>query len=366
MEKILSICIPVYNGGEMAYQHIKEILTYENDDIEVVVSDNASTDNTLELLNEIEDERLRIITHKENRGPFINWYRVLMAGVGKYVMLHQDNDRIVVKNLSRYVEFLRNVQYDVIRNCPGLSESREITVAQVQYYHAVYSHASYVMYRREALHSIKPWKCSMDQRHIPYPYLLWDTQILMKYALQEKRAYLNGEIKITYSPKEYRNKESRGREFDKSNTISYSHETIKNNFTYHMRILRHLYSKDCEYSKLLCNAYRENLYEATIRFYEIMNDPKSRWMKNRYGLTALDNEEIDYVKLNDDFFRRIRSELQMRSPWYRFLTMIELKLITIYNKGHFLINVYGGKRDVSRIRRCLHPLLKFYVEKVWG
>ena len=34
MKKILSICIPVYNGGQIACQYIEEILTYEKDDIE--------------------------------------------------------------------------------------------------------------------------------------------------------------------------------------------------------------------------------------------------------------------------------------------------------------------------------------------
>jgi len=367
MEKILSICIPVYNGGDRAYRYIKEILAYEKDDIEVVVSDNASTDNTVELIRGIDDNRLKLITHKKNAGSFVNWYRALMAGTAKYVMLHQDNDRIMVKNLPRYLEFLKSIEYDVVRNCRPLSESREITVAQVQYYNFFYSHASYVMYRREALHSIKPLKFSMDTKCTSYPYVVWDTQILKRYRSREKRAYLNGDIKITYNiDRDYYSRLSRTREFDKSSAPAYSYENVTQKFENYIKVLRYLYPVDCEYGKLLCNAYRANLYWATTHFYGVMKNPASKRVKERYGLTSLDTEEIDYVQLNDDFFRRICLKMRMHSPVCRFITMARLKLITLYNKNHFLVAVYAGKMDEKqrRVRKYLDTVLNICVEKV--
>ena len=268
MRKILSICIPVYNGGWLACQYIKEILMYEEDDIEVVVSDNASTDNTLELLREIDDDRLKIITQKENKGPFLNWYYVLMAGTAEYVMLHQDNDRIIVKNLPCYIEFLKSAQYDVMRNCPGLLKSKEITVAQVQYYNAIYGHASYVVYRREALHAIKPLRCSFNWKYTSYPYVIWDTQILMKYPVGAKKAYLNGDIKIVYSPSSYRERTSRTKEFSTKEPPPYSYENIIGKFMWYLKILKHLYPGEQEYCKLIWNVYRVNIYWAVIHFYE--------------------------------------------------------------------------------------------------
>ena len=57
---ILSICIPTYNRAQFAYAAAKNILDgWAGDEIEVVVSDNHSIDNTQELLRGIDDSRLK-------------------------------------------------------------------------------------------------------------------------------------------------------------------------------------------------------------------------------------------------------------------------------------------------------------------
>lgn len=60
---MLSIIIPVYNGAnyiQNCYNSIKENLSFV--DKEIIFVNNGSTDNSLELLNEIEDESVHIIT----------------------------------------------------------------------------------------------------------------------------------------------------------------------------------------------------------------------------------------------------------------------------------------------------------------
>ncbi|MCI9397166.1 MAG: glycosyltransferase [Lachnospiraceae bacterium] len=365
MKKILSICIPVYNGGQIACQYIEEILTYEKDDIEVVVSDNASTDNTLQLLRNIDDDRLKIIEQEENRGPFLNWYYVLMAGTAEYVMLHQDNDRIEVKNLPRYIKFLKSVQYDVMRNCPGLLKSKEITVEQVQYYNAIYGHAGYVVYRREALHAIKPLKCSFDWKYTSYPYVIWDTQILMKYPLGTKKAYLNGDIKIVYSPRSYRERPSRTKEFSANEPPPYSYENILGKFMQYIKILKHLYPEDREYCKLIWNAYRINLYWAVVHFYMVMKKTEAKWVKLRYGLDVLDGKKYNWQRLDDDFYKKTVRQLPICSMKYRVITKCMLKLITIYTKNLFWL-VCEDEQDIvpKGLRGRLDKFLESCVEKV--
>ena len=60
---MLSIIIPVYNGAnyiQNCYNSIKENLSFV--DKEIIFVNNGSTDNSLELLNEIEDKSVHIIT----------------------------------------------------------------------------------------------------------------------------------------------------------------------------------------------------------------------------------------------------------------------------------------------------------------
>jgi glycosyltransferase involved in cell wall biosynthesis len=367
-DKILSICIPVYNGGELAYKHVKEILTYKNNDIEIVVSDNASTDNTVELIMSIRDERLKIITHEKNIGPFRNWYEVLMAGKAKYVMLHQDNDKLVVKNIPKYINFLKSVQYDIIRNTSGIykGESGELTVPQVQFYNYFYSHAGNIVYLREALHSIEPLKCSFDSQYTSYPYCIWDTQILKKYSLNIRKAYLNGNITIKYSPNTYFDRPSRTKSFVAEKYPAYSYDNIIRKFVKHIRILRYLYPNDNEYIKMFINAYKAYLYLATINFYVIMETPGGKGTKKRYGLEILDNKEIDYIGLNNDFFDYTLSKLNFCSPLYKLIACIGMKIITIYNKNVMVLSYYQKKLSYTKKIKLemLNKFLKNIIEKM--
>lgn len=364
MEKLLSICIPTFNGGETVYHNIKEILNCKSSNFEIIVSDNASTDNTLELLQRIDDDRLKIVTHKKNEQSYLNFYHALMAGSAKYLMLLNDYDRVVVNNLPRYLEFLKNVQYDVIKNVVGKSE--ELTIAQTQFYNMIYSHPSYVVYRRKAFRSIKPLKCSFDSSYTSYPYIIWDTQVLREYPLETKKSYINGDIAITYTPKTFKDKPSRSRKFVSKVYPSYSYENIAHKFVKYIKILRYLYPKDNEYSKLICNSYRANLYWATTHFYKIMKKPEFVWMKKRYGLDTIDDKNIDYTKLSSDFLKMTIPKLDIYSPLWKVITIKRLEIITIYNKNNFLLNCQGSLMEFRQrqVRFQLNKLLTILVERI--
>ena len=60
MKPLVSVCIPAYNNAAYIKDTVMSILeqTYQN--IELVVVDDCSTDNTVEVLETIQDERLKI------------------------------------------------------------------------------------------------------------------------------------------------------------------------------------------------------------------------------------------------------------------------------------------------------------------
>ena len=65
---ILSICIPTYNRGQSLFDNVKKWLQSDNKNFEIVIADNCSMDNTVELLKSIEDSRLKIIENDKNYG----------------------------------------------------------------------------------------------------------------------------------------------------------------------------------------------------------------------------------------------------------------------------------------------------------
>jgi len=89
---LVSICIPTYNRAGMANLAIESALaqTYEN--IEVIVVDNASTDNIEALVASYRDSRLKFVKNERNLGLFGNFNRCVEVASGDYIhILHSDD-----------------------------------------------------------------------------------------------------------------------------------------------------------------------------------------------------------------------------------------------------------------------------------
>ncbi len=71
------------------------------DSLEVIVSDNASDDETIEVLREFDDERLSVIRQPQNIGAIGNWNACLSAANGKYVTMLSDDDSVASFFLER-------------------------------------------------------------------------------------------------------------------------------------------------------------------------------------------------------------------------------------------------------------------------
>ena len=111
-EPILSICIASYNHGKDLYEKIKMILE-ANRNTEVVVSDNASTDETDNLLKSIKNDNFKYLRNETNLGPTANYIKTLDNADGKYAMFLTDKDSIDVKNLNAIIEILQNNDFSM-------------------------------------------------------------------------------------------------------------------------------------------------------------------------------------------------------------------------------------------------------------
>jgi len=76
---LVSIGLPVYNGERFLSRALDTLLGQDFGDLELVVSDNGSTDGTVEILEKYaaRDDRLRFEVHAVNRGAAWNFNRVL-------------------------------------------------------------------------------------------------------------------------------------------------------------------------------------------------------------------------------------------------------------------------------------------------
>ena len=111
MNKVLSICIASYNKSEHTTTLVKNLLTCNNPEFEIVVVDNASTDDTVKQLNLIKDDRLRIIVNQENIGGARNFLASVFGGEGTFCLYTNDRDIIFPEKLDTFIAYLKQHDY---------------------------------------------------------------------------------------------------------------------------------------------------------------------------------------------------------------------------------------------------------------
>jgi len=90
--KKVSVCIPSYNAGKFIGETIKSVLDSAYQDFEIVVNDDASTDNTREIVESFEDSRIKFYQNQENVGAIKNWNLAIKKATGEYVGLLNHDD----------------------------------------------------------------------------------------------------------------------------------------------------------------------------------------------------------------------------------------------------------------------------------
>jgi len=105
---MVSVCIPTYNRAGLLRQAITSVLEQGFQDFEIIVHDNASTDDTSDVVRSFSDARVRYFRNPQNLGHRENWKRCFRAAVGNYLAPLPDDDVMLPENLSRKVEFLRH------------------------------------------------------------------------------------------------------------------------------------------------------------------------------------------------------------------------------------------------------------------
>jgi len=94
MAPLLSIGLPVYNGSRHLREAIESLLAQDVSDLELVISDNASTDETPAICAEYasKDSRVRYTRNEKNIGAAANFNRAFELCSGTYFMWGSDDD----------------------------------------------------------------------------------------------------------------------------------------------------------------------------------------------------------------------------------------------------------------------------------
>ena len=107
---LVSILIPVYNRESLISETIQSALNQTYKNIEVVIVDNASTDNTWKIIQSFagKDSRIKAFSNESNLGPVRNWLRCTDEATGQYGKILWSDDLIapdfIEKTLPLFTE----------------------------------------------------------------------------------------------------------------------------------------------------------------------------------------------------------------------------------------------------------------------
>ena len=121
---MISVCIATYNGERFIKEQLDSILCQLSEDDEVIISDDGSTDKTLEIINSYNDKRIKIFNHKKSeclnkvkQGKNFyfatqNFANALAQVSGDYIFLSDQDDVWLPNKVVRCLELLK--VHDVI------------------------------------------------------------------------------------------------------------------------------------------------------------------------------------------------------------------------------------------------------------
>lgn len=94
-QPLVSIAIPTYNRANSYLKGAIECaLTQSYQNLEILISDNCSTDNTEDVVKSFDDTRIRYVKQEINLGPNGNFNYCINEAKGDFLLLLLDDDRI--------------------------------------------------------------------------------------------------------------------------------------------------------------------------------------------------------------------------------------------------------------------------------
>ena len=105
-EPRVSVVIPTFNRSAFLRQAIVSVLAQTYPHFEVIISDNASADDTREVVAAFSDPRIRYFQNERNLGMAPNWNAGIRRARGAYVVLLEDDNWWHAEYLARAVSIL--------------------------------------------------------------------------------------------------------------------------------------------------------------------------------------------------------------------------------------------------------------------
>jgi len=112
---LLSVIMPVYNAERYIFKAIKSILNQTYKNLELIIIEDGSTDQSLKIIESINDERVRLNKNDRNRGIVYSRNKGLSLAKGDYVGMFDADDIAFREKFEEQINFLeKNKDFGMI------------------------------------------------------------------------------------------------------------------------------------------------------------------------------------------------------------------------------------------------------------
>lgn len=111
-----SVCIATYNGETYIREQLESIIKQLNEDDEIIISDDNSTDNTIGVIKSFADERIKIFLNKLGKGHIQNFGNALSYATGDLIFLADQDDVWHDEKVKKFSSHILNCDL-IICNC---------------------------------------------------------------------------------------------------------------------------------------------------------------------------------------------------------------------------------------------------------
>ncbi|MDY2802003.1 MAG: glycosyltransferase family 2 protein [Fusobacterium mortiferum] len=110
-KKKISVCMATYNGEKFIKKQLESILNQTMEVDEIIISDDNSTDNTLEIIKSFNNSKIKVLKNLE-QGVVNNFENSLEKSTGDYIFLADQDD---IWTLDKVEKVIKNLKiYDLV------------------------------------------------------------------------------------------------------------------------------------------------------------------------------------------------------------------------------------------------------------
>ena len=106
---LVCICIPTYNAENTISETLVSIINQSYTNLIIKIVDNASTDNTIKIVESFCDSRIVVYRNANNIGGEANFTRCIQLAVGKYAAIFQSDDLYEPEMVSNQILLLERM-----------------------------------------------------------------------------------------------------------------------------------------------------------------------------------------------------------------------------------------------------------------